>query len=235
MVNSDSGFETCGEGCFIVIEGGDCSGKTTQAGLLMEKLKEDGQEVKYLDFPTYKETPGGKVVKWYLEGEFGELDEVPPEVACLAYAIDRYQFASENYKALDKGKILVANRYTQSNIGHQGGKFEDKQERVQFVDWIEKVESRMPQPDVVVYLDLPVKISLKLKEKRGENQETDGEDIHEADIQHLKDARECYLETAERENWITIDCVNEDGNDIRDKSEIHKEIVKKLKERGFIE
>ena len=219
-------------GRFIVIEGGDCTGKTTQANLLITSLKELGKDVVYLDFPTYEKTPGGTVVKWYLEGKFGTLDEVPPELACLTYAIDRYQFAKENQKILDSGKILVANRYTQSNIGHQGGKFKGK-ERLAFIDWIEKVESRMPQPDTVVYLDLPVEIAQKLKEKRGDNKGAKSNDIHEKSVQHLKDARECYLETAKRKGWIIIDCKERTKEDIRSISEIHSEIIEKLKKTGI--
>jgi dTMP kinase len=221
-------------GKFIVVEGADCTGKTTQTNLLINFLKQSGYDVKALDFPTYEKTPGGTVVKWYLEGKFGKLAEVPPEVACLTYALDRYQFAKENYYAIAQGNFLVANRYTQSNIGHQGGKFKGA-ERTKFIDWIEKVESRMPQPDFVVYLDLPVEISLKLKQKRGENKGAREKDIHEADIQHLKDARESYLETAKRKNWIMIDCKRKDAPDIRSIEDIHKEILAKLKEKGALD
>lgn len=217
----------------MVLEGCDCTGKTTQAELLIKKLKELGKEVVYLDFPTYEKTPGGTVVKWYLEGKFGTLEEVLPEVACLTYALDRYQFARENKKALNEGKMLVANRYTQSNIGHQGGKFKGE-ERVKFIDWIEKVESRMPQPDTVIYLDLPVEISQKLKEKRGDNKGAKSKDIHERSIQHLKDTIECYLETAKRKGWIIIDCKQKAKDDIRSIEDIHSEIIEKLKKVNFI-
>jgi len=220
-------------GKFVVIEGGDCTGKATQAELLINRLKKLGKDVVYLDFPTYEKTPGGTIVKWYLEGKFGELDVVPPEVACLTYAIDRYQFAKENKRALSEGKILVANRYTQSNIGHQGGKFKGK-ERLELINWIEKVESRMPQPNVVVYLDLPVEISRKLKEKRGDTKGARAKDIHERSIQHLKDARECYLETAKRKGWIIIDCKQKTKDDIKSIEEIHSKIFEKLKKVDFI-
>ena len=219
------------KGKFIVVEGGDCTGKTTQANLLIEKLKKLGKEVVYLDFPTYEKTPGGTTVQWYLEGKFGKLDEVPPEVASLTYAIDRYQFAKKNKKALAKGKILVANRYIQSNIGHQGGKFKGK-ERLEFIKWLEDVERRAPQPDVIVYLDLPVEIAQKLRDGRGINKGAKEKDIHEKNIQHLKDARECYLETAKREGWIIINCKKKGG--IRSKEEIHKEIFEKIQELNIL-
>jgi len=214
----------------IVIEGADCTGKTTQANLLIELLKASGKQVKVLDFPTYEKTLGGQTVKWYLEGKFGTLEQVPPEVACLCYALDRYQFAKENYQALKEGKILVSNRYTQSNIGHQAGKLKGK-ERLELIKWINQVESRMPQPDNVIYLDLPVEISQKLKQSREGTKGAGAKDIHEASIQHLKDTRECYLETAKREGWIIIDCKQKNADEIRTVEEIHKEIITKLKQK----
>ena len=218
---------------FIVIEGADCTGKTTQTNLLVELLKASGKQIKVLDFPTYEATPGGTVVKWYLEGKFGDLDKVPTEVGALSFAIDRYQFARENQKALDEGKILVANRYTTSNIGHQGSIFKGE-ERRKFIDWIHVVESRMPQPNIVIYLDLPVDISKKLmKERNSQVLKGAGEkDILEKNIQHLRDARECYLETAKREGWIIIDCKQKNADEIRTVEEIHKDIVAKLKHKG---
>lgn len=220
------------KGKFVVIEGADCTGKTTQAELLVKSLIGSGKQVKVLDFPTYEKTLGGTIVKWYLEGKFGSLREVPPELACLTYAIDRYQFARENQKALDEGKILVANRYTQSNIGHQGSKFSGDA-RLEFIEWIEQTESRMPQPDTVVYLDLPVEISQKLREKRGNGKGAGVKDIHEADTQHLRDTRECYLEVAKVEDWIIIDCKRPDASDIRPAEDIQNEIVSRLKEKGY--
>jgi len=219
-------------GRFVVIEGGDCTGKTTQARYLIDKLKQAGKDVKVLDFPTYEKSLGGQTVTWYLEGKFGSLDEVPAEVASLCYALDRYQFKFENQKALDDGMILIANRYTQSNIGHQGGKYEGK-EREEFIKWIEDVERRMPQPDTVIYLDLPVAISQKLKDNRKGTKGAGAADIHESNIQHLMDTRDCYLETANKEDWIIIDCKDPEKDDIRSVEEIHQEIVEKLQKKGF--
>lgn len=218
---------------FICIEGGDCTGKTTQAELLVKALMQAGKEIKVLDFPTYEKTLGGTTVKWYLEGKFGALDKVPPEVASLCYALDRYQFKKENQDALDSGKILIANRYTQSNIGHQAGKFRGK-ERLDFIKWIEEVESRMPQPDTIIYLDLPVDISRQLRAGREGTKGAGAKDIHEADIQHLKDARDSYLETAKRENWLIIDCKTPGQESIRSVEDIHNELLGKIKEKGIL-
>lgn len=217
-------------GKFIVIEGGDCTGKTTQTKMLIDRLTSSGKEVKMLDFPSYEKTLGGQTVTWYLQGKFGSLADVPPEVACLTFALDRYQFKEENQRAYDEGKILIANRYTQSNFGHQGGKFKGE-ERKEFIKWIEDVERRMPQPDTLVYLDLPVPISQKLKLTRCDVKGAGKEDIHESNIQHLIDARESYIESASERDWIIVDCKDPEKDDIRSREDIHEEIVEKLQER----
>ena len=215
-------------GYFVVIEGGDCVGKTTQAGLLVDCLKAKNYNIKVLDFPSYEKTPGGLIVRQYLNGGFGTIDEVRPEVAALTYVIDRYQFAGENQKALDEGMILISNRYTQSNMGHQGGKFKGA-ERDKFFDWLEAVESRMPQPDKVIYLDLPVEVSTLLLKKRGNDVKGAGKkDIHESNIQHLMDARDSYLYAAKLKGWKVIDCKKPNENNIRSPEEIHKEILETL-------
>ena len=216
-------------GKFIVIEGGDCTGKTTQAKLLADRLSRNGSKVKMLDFPAY-DTPSGKLITKYLKGDFGPLDKVSPYYATLLYSLDRYQFAEENEKALQDGYNLISNRYTQSNIGHQASKFDGK-DRKDFMRWIEVVECMMPQPDDVVYLDLPVKISQMLMRKREGTKGAGLKDIHESNIEYLGRTRECYLEAAEKYNWIVINCKKRGKDEVRSPEVIHENIVTELRRR----
>jgi dTMP kinase len=112
----------------ILIEGTDSSGKSTQSALLMKELQAMGKDVEKVKFPAY-DTPFGEMVARYLRGEFGKLNEVPPEVASLLYTIDRYQFKDALFKKLGEGKILVTDRYLQSNIAYQGAKFSGEEKR----------------------------------------------------------------------------------------------------------
>jgi len=218
-------------GKFIVIEGGDCTGKTTQAKLLADRLSRNGSKVKMLDFPAY-DTPTGQLITKYLKGEFGSLNKVSPYFATLLYSADRYQFAEENQKALGDGWTLISNRYTQSNIGHQGSKFKGA-ERKEFMKWVNTVESNMPQPDDVVYLDLPVKVSQKLLHAREGAKGAGKKDIHEQNVEYLKRTRKCYLEAAKKYNWIVIECAAQGKSGIRPPEYIHNDIVARLRRRAW--
>ncbi len=215
-------------GKFIVIEGSDSSGKKTQATLLSERLKKT-KNVEMISFPTYQKTKLGAFVSKYLKGEFGSKEEINPEVGSLLYAIDRFQFKETLMKKLKEGKMIIADRYTTSNI-YQAAKVEGD-ERFRVWEWIKKMESRIPQPDVVVYLNVPPEFSVNLfgeRDVKNKLLEQGEKDIHENDVEYLKRVRELYLEIAKREkNWIVIDCIK-DGN-FRSKQDIADEVFEKLK------
>jgi len=215
---------------FIVFEGLDSAGKKTQIKLFLEKLK--GREVELLDFPAYS-TRFGAVVGAYLRGEFGKKEEVGAELSALLYSLDRYQFKERMWKALEEGKILVSNRFTHSNL-FQAAKLPEG-EWLKFLEWIEMIDSRMPKPDVVVFLDMPPEVGQKLghKEDKGDGK-LEGRDylkgkqfdIHEEDREFQAKVRKAYLKAAEMENWIVVSCA-ENGK-IKPPEEIHTDIWKRL-------
>jgi dTMP kinase len=215
---------------FIVLEGIDSSGKGTQTELLLNKLKTLGKDVEIVSFPRY-DTKLGNLVGTYLRGELGEKESLR-EVATILFALDRYQFKDELKEKLEKGRILIANRYTQSNMGVQAAKF-DGDERLEFIDWIKKVESRLPQPDMVIFLDVPVENAAKMIERRGDKEYLKGKkkDIHEQDLEFQKKSRETYLQIAEMENWSIIDCMR--AGELRKPEDIHSEIWENV--RNLIE
>ena len=187
-------------GKLIVIEGSDASGKATQAKLLAERFEKEGQEAELIAFPRY-ETFSGSLVKKYLTGDFGSLEELPPEFPSLLYALDRYDAAKSIKGAISQGKIVVADRFTASNIAHQAVKL-PKEEQQGFIEWLTCVESRLPQPAVTVYLDVPVEISQGLMDKEGRER-----DLHEQNPAFLKRAQDIYLSLAKQSSWERIDCV----------------------------
>ncbi len=219
------------KGKFIVIEGSDSSGKKTQANLLFEKLKNTGKDVELISFPTYQETKLGVFVSKYLKGEFGSKEEINPEIGSMFFTIDRYQFKDELRKKIEQGKIIVADRYTTSNI-FQAAKAEGE-ERFEIWKWIKNMESRIPQPDFIIYLNLPPEISAELFEERDVKNKLlkKGEkDIHEKDIEYQEKVRQLCLEIAKKEdNWIIIDCIK-DGK-FRSREDIHEEIFEKIKSK----
>lgn len=212
---------------FIVFEGLDSSGKRTQTNLLIGRLAKEGKAGELVDFPAYH-TPFGKLVAKYLRGEYGQIDNIPPEIPSLLFALDRYQFKDGLFHSLGEGRIIIANRYTQSNIGFQGAKLPPG-EREDFIRWIEAVESRLPKADLVIFLDMPPDSAHNL----GHSQRRDylkGKrcDIHESDVKYQKRVREAYLEIAKKEKWQIISCVDGAGN-LKSPQQIHEEVWEKAK------
>lgn len=195
-------------GKLIVIEGLDGSGKGTQAALLLKRLREIGKDVFEIDLPNYADNSSA-LVKMYLAGEMGNRPgDVNAFAASTFFAVDRYasfkKFWSKKYES---GKIIVANRYTTSNACHQMTKLE-KKDWDSFLSWLfdfEYVKLGIPEPDCVVFLDMPVETSQKLLEKRYNNDESK-KDVHERDIDYLNHCRDAAIYACEKLGWKRIVC-----------------------------
>lgn len=219
-------------GKIIVIEGTDCSGKETQSKLLETKLKEMGKKVARFGFPMY-DTPTGKIVGGAYLGkpEIGDsyftegAVNVDPHVICLYYAADRKYNMAKIQKYLEDDYYVILDRYTTSNLAHQGSKIHDKDERFNMYQWIDKLEYwllGLPKPDKTIFLHMPYEQSLELKKNR------EFLDEHEKSPEHLKQAEEAYIELSELYNWDRIECVK--GNTIRTVEDINEEIVNIIKD-----
>ena len=220
-----------GKGIFIVIEGTDGSGKTVQTKKLVENLKNAGKDVETIEFPQYGKK-SAVLVEEYLNGKYGSAKEVGPYRASIFYACDRYDASFIIRKWLDEGKIVIANRYVSANMGHQAGKIKDIDERDKFLEWLEDLEFNIfaiPKPDLNILLYMLPEIGQKLVDKKGHREYVRGKkrDIHEADINHLKDAAEAYKYCGEKYNWLVIDCAP--NNKLREIEDISKEIFEKVK------
>ena len=219
-------------GKIIVIEGTDCSGKETQSKLLEKRLGLEGYKVKRFGFPMY-DTPTGKIVGGcYLgkpeigPGFFEEgAPNVDPMVSCLYYAADRKYNFKEIEKYLKDDYYVILDRYTTSNLAHQGGKILDKDERFEMYQWIDKLEYwllRLPKPDITIFLHMPYDKALELKKNR------ESLDENEKSEEHLKHAEEAYIELSELYNWNRVECVKDD--EIRSIEDINDEIFKIIEE-----
>ncbi len=202
------------KGKIIVIEGTDCSGKETQSKLLKSKLEEMGKQVIRFYFPYY-ESPTGKIVGGPYLGKEEICDtyfeegssKVDPYVSCLYYAADRkYNMDNVIRDYLDKGYIVILDRYTTSNMAHQGGKIFNKEERFNMYQWIDKLEYwllKLPKPDITIFLHMPFEYSKELIKNR---EHLDG---NEKDDEFMKNSEESYIELSELYNWDTIECVSD--------------------------
>lgn len=219
-------------GKLIVIEGTDCSGKETQTKFLLEGLKKEGYKIEEFSFPNYN-SPTGKIVGGcYLgkphigEGYFPEgAPAVDPKVSSLYYAADRkYNFPKISF-LLENGVHVILDRYTYSNMAHQGGKLLDKEDRMELYHWIEDLEFgllELPRPDIRVFLHMPFEQATVLRKNRSEEL-----DQNESDAEHLKHAELAYLEIADLFDFKKIECNK--GNDIKSIPEIHEEVYNFVK------
>src|SRR5680860_16606 len=184
-------------GKFIVIDGTDGSGKTTQLNLLKEKLESEGFDVEVADFPQYNTKSAG-LVEEYLSGKYGGANDVAPYKASIFYAVDRFDASKQIYDWLASGKIVLANRYTSASLGHQGGKIANPLERKIFFNWLYDLEYKIfeiPKPDLTIILQVEPEISYKLaKARKREDWVGKTKDIHEDDLDHLKKAEQTYIE-----------------------------------------
>jgi len=222
------------KGIFIVIDGTDGSGKATQTKLLADNLKKSGHKVKTIDFPQYKNNFFGKIVGRYLSGEFGTSSEVSPYLASILYAGDRFEEKKVIEKWLNEGFVVIADRYASSNQIHQGGKISNSAKRKEFLAWLEDLEYgvfKIPRPDAIIYLDMPIAVSQKLLKNKDSQKKKiylDGKkDIHESDLGHLSDAKNSATELVKKNNnWARISCAKNGKPLVIE--EINKNIMKKI-------
>jgi len=229
---------TC-PGKFIVFEGIDGSGKSTQTKLLIKSLKKEGYKIAFIDFPQHGQKSAG-LVDEYLTGKYGTAEEVSPYQASVFYACDRYDASFKIRNWLKEGKIVIADRYIGSNIGHQGGKIKNKKERKKYLKWLYCLEYGIfgiPKPDINFILKVNPEIAQSLsrrvtdKKKRAKKRKYLGrkKDIHEKNLTHLKNTERAYLDTAREfpNDFKIIECFA-NGKLLPPKI-IHQEILKVVK------
>ncbi len=204
---------------FIVLEGLDGAGKSTQIKLLADMLEARGKRVEYLHFPRFDAPVYGELIARFLRGEFGSAEQVNPYLVALLYAGDRADAAKMIRKWQTEDKCVIADRYVLSNVGYQCAKIDDEAERRSLRDWILGMEYEkfaIPQPDISLFLDVPFEFTVKkLTESReGEDREylNGRKDIHEASLELQCRVREAYLDyAAESDNLQIVDCSDEHG------------------------
>lgn len=205
-------------GRFIAIEGGDGSGKATQAKLLAEHAREQGFDVLQVSFPRYGQD-SAYYVEQYLNGKYGANEDVPAELGTLPYALDRFAARDEIRAHLAKNNALViADRYMASNLAHQGTKVKGDEARREFYRRTLLTEYDIlgiPKPDLNIVLLVPSDISQANVDKKDARTYTDKKrDILEADAGHLDLAKRNYEEICELypDEFIAIECMDRNGS-----------------------
>ena len=204
---------------FIVLEGLDGAGKSTQIKLLRQMVEATGRECEYLHFPRFDAPIYGDMIARFLRGEFGSVEQVNPYLVALLYAGDRADAAKQINGWLAEGKCVIVDRYVYSNIGYQCAKVESEEERRVLREWILRTEYEefgIPKPTLSLFLDVPFGFTeAKLTSVR-EGADRDylggGQDIHEKSLDLQRRVREVYLEAARADCELqVVDCSTAEG------------------------
>lgn len=219
------------KGLLVALEGSDGCGKGTQTGKLSGRLAAEGYLVKKVEFPNY-DSPSSSLIKMYLDGTFGgEPGDVNPYIASTFYTVDRYATYKKTLEGFYRqGGVIIADRYTTANMVHQTVKISGSAAKENYLQWLLDFEYRLfqlPQPDCVVFLDMPPEYSGRLLEARAEKTDLAGKDIHEKDKNYMIQSYYSALEMADRFQWARVNCVA-DGK-LRSIEEIHEDVYSIVK------
>jgi dTMP kinase len=220
---------------FVVIEGLDGSGKSTQLALLGKQLDAAGVRYRYLHFPRLDEGIHGRLVARFLRGEMGSMDTVDPYLVALIFAGDRAEAAPMIRSWIEEGYLVIADRYVYSNIAYQCAKLSDPGQREALRDWILDFEygyHKLPRPDVSLFLNVPFEFTRKQLENEREGRDRaylKGErDIHERDLAFQEKVRQVYLSLQQHvDDLALIECMESEGR-MRSPETISKLIISKL-------
>lgn len=217
------------KGRLIVIDGSDGSGKATQTKLLIQALRKEKVKVKTMDFPQYEKNFFGKFVGECITGDYGDFLTLDPHITSVIYAADRFESSGKIHTWIEEGYTVVLDRYVSANQIHQGGKIFDSQKRKEFLLWLDKMEFgvfKLPRPDLVIYLDVPIKTSIGLLQRAQQKKKYIKEgkkDLVEQSREYLENSRRSALWLArENKNWVRVQCVKND--ELRSIEDIHEEV-----------
>ncbi|KAG6040797.1 hypothetical protein E4U41_007014 [Claviceps citrina] len=135
----------CARGAFIVLEGVDRSGKTTQVRLLEQRFKAEGRDVKRMGFPD-RTTPIGQMIDGYLKSNVPMEDHV----VHLLFSANRWEAADEIKCLLARGTTILCDRFYHSGIVYSAAKLNPSLS----LSWARAPEKGLPRPDLVLFLDL---------------------------------------------------------------------------------
>lgn len=204
---------------FIVLEGLDGAGKSTQIRMLRQLFADRGVESEYVHFPRFDSPVYGELIARFLRGEFGGVQEVDPYLVALIFAGDRADAAPQIRRWLAEGKAVILDRYVYSNVGFQCAKLPAGEQRDRLADWIVNLEfghHALPRPDLSLFLDVPFAFTERKLSEAREGDDRDylqgAQDIHEASLKLQQDVRSVYLASAAKDPSLrVVDCSNASG------------------------
>ena len=187
------------KGIFICIEGLDGSGKTTHAYRLVRNLQKKGFDAIYTTEPSLGEI-GTFIRNSVLQGK----KRLPRVVEAFLFAVDRVEHLEKTVEpALEKGKIVVSDRYVYSSLAYQGAAGLD-------IKWIEEINRMALPPDLALYIDVPPEVAVKRIRRTKSVMER---------LETQRRVQEVYMKFVKNGKLVPLD-----GN--RKKSELEKSVLK---------
>ena len=171
-------------GVLIAFEGLDQSGKETQAQLLRDRLRQNGNKSRVVSFPDYGTSIGEEIAR-VLQGE----RDYPSDVMQLLYVANRYERRSDLERWLTGGLVIICDRYVASSIAY--GTAQDLDPA-----WLTDIQRFLPEPNLTVLLDIMPETAARRKAV--------GRDRYERDLALLDRVRKSYLEQLQ-ETWVRVD------------------------------
>jgi dTMP kinase len=154
-------------GRFIVLEGIDGAGTTTQTALLAQRLRKDGALVRTTREPS--DGPVGTMIRQVLTGRIVSAGGLAPgwQTMALLFAADRMDHVeTEIVPFVERGGVIISDRYDASSLAYQSvssGRGGDTA-----VDWIRSLNQHARRPDLTIVLDVPPEVGAARREARGE-------------------------------------------------------------------
>ncbi len=227
---------------FIVIEGLDGSGKSTQLKLLKEYLDKQNVKFKYLHFPRVETGIFGDLVARFLRGDLGKIDQVDPYLVSLIYAGDRDNAKQTINEWINKDYLVIVDRYVYSNMAFQGAKIPELEKKVELRTWLNHLEYeyyKIPKPELSLFLDVPFSFTTNslTKQRTGEDRDylQGKQDIHEADLSFQEKVRQEYLALLkEDDTFKQVICYDTKENAMLPPNEIFNTIITTLKINNII-
>ncbi|MEG1371277.1 MAG: dTMP kinase [Mucinivorans sp.] len=220
---------------FIVIEGLDGAGKSTQVALVQQWLTANGYEWEYLHFPRFTAPYYGEMIARFLRGELGSVSDVDPYLVAMLYAGDRCDAVKMIEGWLAQQKVVIVDRYVLSNVAYQCAKIENKDDRDRLKKWILGLEydyNKIPKPDLELFLDVPFRFTAsKLTEQRvGDDRSylNGKSDIHEASLALQEAVRERYTEHR-ADGYHIIECADSEQGGMLPVETISYKIINEIK------
>ena len=202
---------------FIVIEGTDGSGTTTQAERLEKRLRDEGREVYLTREPT--DGPAGAMIRLALarrlvhSKDAGELQSFEPHTLALLFAADRMDHLHNDIiPKLKIGVTVISDRYYLSSYAFQGLDVD--------IEWLQKINSHCLRPDLTIFLNVDSAICYKRIQRRRWHVELFEEQVK------IEEVRQNYLRVIQHLMWQGENIVIIDGN--QRISIIHQQIFREV-------